>query len=498
MIGARPSNRSALAVSTRYLVRPPPLAGESLSSWRQRLAWANGYQLFPVLDERTRRTDPDIKLTMRESKWLEDLSFVSTDLMASMTIEGSTPDAGGPNRSRHPLWVIPSRTSKVPRWGSMFCPDCLAEDAEPYFRIRWRMAYVVSCPKHQRWLRDCCPACGYAPWPTGSSVKVALSPAYTSHARCWSCGFDLCQPTEQTHCDLGDLNDEVPSGMRKKLTDCITPDTTDQDLLRGLHALCQLNVRTRELFFDHRRNSIEMYSIETRREVLRQAFAWLCDWPKVFVDEVTALGLTRASFNGHYSSLPSWIRVVVDGDLARQNRGVCKESARQTFLTLKSELGRHPSQADMRRVLGEAGDRHVRALVQKRTVLSTEEVALMHQRARELQIAAHRRSDMLHAFRRGALGLSLSAQSNMTLKEVAELSAAELLEKVHTTPAALKGWLWGDAAVEANQVESLMNGSTRHLLKLSRNYVKSLMEPLPDDILRNEAVIRFALNRAEV
>lgn len=421
---------------------------------------------------------------------------MAADLMASMTIEGSTPDAGGPTRSRHPLWVIPSRRSKEPRWGSMFCQACLAEDAEPYFRLRWRMAYEFSCAKHQLWLRDRCPVCGYAPWPTGSSVKVALSPAYTSHARCWSCGFDLRQPTDQTYCDLGDLNDDVPSGMRKKLADRVAPDTTDQDLLRGLHALCQLNVRTRELFFDHRRNSTEMYSIEIRRDLLRQAFAWLCDWPKVFIEEVTALGLTRASFNGHYASLPSWIRVVVDGGLARQNRSVSKETARQTFLTLQSDLGRHPSQADMRRVLGEAGDRHVRALVKKRTVLSAEEIALMHQRAGELQIAAHRRSDMLHSFRKGALGLSLSAHTNMTLKNVSEVSAAELLEIVQTTPAFLTGWLFGNAAVETDQVESLLMGSARQLLKLSRNYMRSLLEPLPDDILCNEAVIRFALNRA--
>ncbi len=500
MLGVGLSGRWGHAVSTRYLVRPPPLEGESLSSWRQRLAWANGYRLFPVLDERTRRTDPDIKLTEREAGWLADLSMLPTDLIASMTIEGTTPDADRLTRSRHPLWVIPSRTYKSPRWGSMFCPDCLAENDEPYFRLQWRMAYVVSCPKHQRWLLDRCPACCHAPWPTGSSVKTVMSPAYTSHAICWSCGYDLRQLANQDQHDLAETVGEVAFQMREQLMGRIEPETSDQDLLQGLHALCQLSIRTRDLFSDHRLNSVEMYSVETRKDVLEQAFAWLHDWPKFFIQEITALGLTRASFNGRYKSLPAWIKVVVDGDLARQNRSVNKEVVQKTFVRLRSELGRHPSQADMRRVLGEAGDRYVRVLTEKRTVLSAEEIGLMHQRAKLLKIAAQKRSDMLCSFKRAALILSISMKCSMPLKDVAELSAEELLELVRGAPETLRGWLWGDVSIEDKEIACLAAGTARHLLKLSRSYMRSLMAPLPDDVLRGEEVVRsviYCTNTAE-
>lgn len=494
MIGVGLSGRWGHAVSTRYLVRPTPLEGESLSSWRQRLAWANGYRLFPVLDERTRRTDPDIKLSEREAGWIADLSMLPTDLIASMTIEGTTPDADRLTRSRHPLWVIPSRTYKSPRWGSMFCPDCLAENDEPYFRLQWRMAYVVSCSKHQRWLLDRCPTCCHAPWPTGSSVKTVMSPVYTSHAICWSCGYDLRQLANEDRHDQAEAVCEVPCKMRELLMGCIEPETSAQDLLQGLHALCQLCIRTRNLFSDHRLNSVEMYSVETRKEVLGQAFAWLHDWPKFFIQEISALGLTRASFNGQYKSLPPWFKLVVDGDLARQNRSVSKEVVQKTFERLRSELGRHPSQADMRRVLGEAGDRYVRSLTEKRTVLSAEEIELMHQQAKALKIAAHNRSDMLCSFKRAALILSISAKCSMTLKDVAELSPDELLDRVRGTPETLQGWLWGDVAVEDKEIAALLVGTTRHLLKLSRSYLRSLMVSLPDDVLRGEEVVRSVID----
>lgn len=482
-------------MSTRYLVRPPPLEGESLSSWRQRLAWANGYRLFPVLDDRTRRTDPDIKLSEREAGWLADLSGLPANLIAAMTLNGTDCDPDRSSRSRHPLWVIPSRTYKTPRWGSMFCPDCLCE-SEPYFRLQWRMGYVVCCTKHKRWLIDRCHVCSHAPWPTGSSVRTVMSPSYTSHSICWACGYDLRKLSSQNEHDLAETGGEVPWLMRSQLSGHIDPDTTDQDLLKGLHALCQLCIRNRDLYSEHRLNSVEMYPVETRRDVIAQAFGWLHDWPKFFIQDLTALGLTRASFNGQYRSLPPWIKVVVDGDLARQNRSVNNEVVQQTFLQLQSELGRRPSRADLHRVLGGAGDRYVRALTEKRTVLSDEEIGLMHKQAKALRVAAQKRSDILSAFKRAVLTLSISTKFNMPLKDVAGLGAEEILELVSRSPETLRNWLWGDAAVEDKEIATLTVGTARQRLKQSRRYVRALMAPLPDDVLRGEEVVRGVIDRA--
>jgi hypothetical protein len=326
---------------------------------------------------------------------------------------------------------------------------------------------------------------------------MAMSPVYTSHAFCWACGYDLRLLAGHQGRDVGCIVGEVPELMRGLLKDRIDPDTSDQDILRGLHALSQLNIRTSQLFSVQRRNSVEMYPLEIRKQIIEQVFALLQDWPNHFIRKVTTKGLTRASFNGQYLSLPPWIKVVVDRDLARQNRNVSKDLAERTFQRLRTELGRTPRQSDMRRVLGEAGDRYVRELVQKRTALSEDEIRLMQQRAKALRGAAQKRVDMQRAFRKAALCLNLSASSSLSLKQVAEMSASELLDQVRCTPALLEGWLWGGDVVGSDEVSDLVVGTARHLLKLSKAYVCSLMEPVGDDVLRTEEVVRLALSFSE-
>ena len=43
--------------------------------------------------------------------------------------------------------------------GSRFCPQCLAE-TDGIWQLRWRLAWVFSCPRHARMLRDACDSCG--------------------------------------------------------------------------------------------------------------------------------------------------------------------------------------------------------------------------------------------------------------------------------------------------------------------------------------------------
>jgi len=41
-----------------------------------------------------------------------------------------------------------------------FCPQCLAEDGQPYFRREWRLATTIACARHGIRLLDRCPDCG--------------------------------------------------------------------------------------------------------------------------------------------------------------------------------------------------------------------------------------------------------------------------------------------------------------------------------------------------
>nr|WP_246780235.1 TniQ family protein [Rhizobium ruizarguesonis] len=65
-----------------------------------------------------------------------------------------------------------------------FCSQCLADDAQPYFRRQWRLATKISCPHHRCGLRDHCPVCQSH---IAAFSQVELVPQHF----CAACGFDL-------------------------------------------------------------------------------------------------------------------------------------------------------------------------------------------------------------------------------------------------------------------------------------------------------------------
>lgn len=50
------------------------------------------------------------------------------------------------------------RRSTLP--GLRYCPLCLREDEQPYYRKKWRLAFSVVCTKHHCYLHERCPKCG--------------------------------------------------------------------------------------------------------------------------------------------------------------------------------------------------------------------------------------------------------------------------------------------------------------------------------------------------
>lgn len=303
--------------TTRFLVRPPPLPGESLSSWRQRLGWANGYRLYPVKDERTRRTDPDLQVSEAEAAWLENLSMTSRDRIQGLTLRGASLVPAG--RARHPIWVIPCRTQKTGRWGSGVCPACLGNDEVPYMRLQWRLGYVIACPRHGQWLLDACPNCRRAIWPTGYGVASTLHASHTSHAHCWACGFDL-RLANLPGSNAAGFPESTLLTLRSRLGAAVDTATSDEALLRGLHELCQLVIRLNKDDRGHKEHMVELMPIEDRRAAITSALDWLKDFPNGLQAAAKEYGFSRTNFNGRYGLLPRWLRKVVDHDLAKQKR----------------------------------------------------------------------------------------------------------------------------------------------------------------------------------
>lgn len=129
---------------------PKPLPDELLSSWIVRIASANGLKL---------QTFCDRVFGKEHQLWNRDIDRHAPPwLLASLARHTGTPikhvrDAtlevyrGRLYRRKHDAgqlrWILPAGVYHRTRrhFGVQFCPQCLAEDHEPYFRTRWRGFY---------------------------------------------------------------------------------------------------------------------------------------------------------------------------------------------------------------------------------------------------------------------------------------------------------------------------------------------------------------------
>lgn len=177
-----------------YHSKPQP--DELLSSWLIRTAWGHGQKPHPFCQT----------VWPRKQIWPRDIdSFGSADLVADMAGKTATPlaDALATTLSAYEGDLVSSffalgRTKWVLRLGIFhrtrrhgglqYCPRCLENDPDPYFRRLWRLAFAVCCTRHALVLRDSCPAC-----------ETPLAPhRATAIYLCHECGADLrTAPAEQ-------------------------------------------------------------------------------------------------------------------------------------------------------------------------------------------------------------------------------------------------------------------------------------------------------------
>jgi hypothetical protein len=168
------ATNKAKPFSSRLLVRPAPLKGESLRGFLLRVGERNGCgrgtNLFSALtgNHSSQYMVPDhaldnvaqaLALSRQE---IESISYrpVAKDVTSQCRFFGHTVSVNH-LRSHHPA----------------VCPDCLAQ--QQAISGLWDLRAVCVCPHHGKWLIDRCPACG-----------ESLTWNRTSVANC-KCGFDL-------------------------------------------------------------------------------------------------------------------------------------------------------------------------------------------------------------------------------------------------------------------------------------------------------------------
>jgi hypothetical protein len=358
-------------MTSQFLLRPRPEAGESLSSWRQRVGWANGYTLFPLDDGRLRRADPDLGLYEADFFWIATTHAITIDSIRAMTFRyylNIVTDRLSPRC--HPPWWLRARYGKSARpYGAMYCPECLAEDREPFFRLSWRIALNTRCTRHAIRYRDSCPDCHAPPWPAGCAGAAKLSTKFTSFANCWRCGASLTKVTR-----VEDRSAQVPEAWLKQgETQVGLHSVGNLELLAGLRAICQVFIRNRArrlmLRIDSkwsgiaeriegdplRAASVEQLGVDLRGLLIPAALDLLGDWPDRFVDFADQCGIARAQLNAAGNLQPEWMSRSVDQHLARQNRWVTEERVRETIAQIKTQ-GEQATKAEIRRRLAWQGD----------------------------------------------------------------------------------------------------------------------------------------------
>lgn len=360
------------------LARPKAIRGESLSSWRQRVAWANGYRLFPVADERTRRSDPDIGYLSKDFEWVANLHGCTESDAKAMTLRQFVGVIDDRVSARsHPQWWLRARYGRnALKFGPMFCPQCLASDQIPHFRLEWRFGFHTTCFVHECMLLDQCPYCLTAPWPSGCGLRSEVHPHFENFRFCWHCGQDISSIVGNRVKSNLDLYDRLREGS----TSTSMREYPTIEVLSAVRSVCQAFLRSRASAvisqstsewkwtctslskFDWIGNAVEYLNVEARHLLVQSALTILSDWPNSFLTFAADTGISRSHFDGALHMSPPWMQELVRNELSKQNRTVTQDVLQATFQTLRQAYGRAPTKREIQKHLNWQGVKGLDAL----------------------------------------------------------------------------------------------------------------------------------------
>lgn len=242
-------------------------------------------------------------------------------------------------------WILPVGTfhSLRRRRGLQYCPTCLEEDPQPYFRRVWRLGCVVGCVSHRIRFLDACPACD----------------APLSYHRSTIGNRRQCVPTPLTTCTTcgADLRDGSRTAMSARLlrfTRSLLPAMRGHDrtvvTTAGRFAAVELLAVLRQFarLLAHGRWGrpvrlaalsvgaqlplvvvespgvfiLEHAPVETRAALLEAALQFFERWPTSFARLCSRHGVWQSSLMADFPHAPAWYRRRVHADLFSPGVGV--------------------------------------------------------------------------------------------------------------------------------------------------------------------------------
>jgi TniQ len=342
--------------STLWPVHLKPKDDELLSSWLVRLAIAHGMKLHSFCSltwpgkqiwnrDIDKSADAEVGQTLSEKTGTPLERVRATMLSAYESVLYERHNHFGPTS-----WIMPigiyHRIRK--QFGLQYCPRCLAEDKEPYYRRKWRLAFMVVCERHHILLHDRCPECeepvNFHRDELGNHRKLVAD----SLTLCHACRFDL--QTIQSRLHAPATPDEAKFTARLlqamdagsiQLSEGVL--TYSHLFFTGLRQLIKI-VAMRDNRIVKLRQAIcksyeiEMFTpsisgsadfqelgIEARRTLLRIASCLLEEWPQRFVERALEYRLWSSLWlrhsgptaKGRTTTLPFWFLNVVHDYLYR-------------------------------------------------------------------------------------------------------------------------------------------------------------------------------------
>lgn len=395
-----------------------------------------------------RRTDPDIGLHFDDLSWVARGHNLEPEGLVNLTLSGMQGfmirDLGPHSQ---PGWWLRSRVAgHQPTAGPMFCPQCLSEDKEPFFRLHWRFGFITSCPVHDIELLEQCPRCHEPVWPRGAGIIGRLSERFESLKHCWGCGLELSGAERRAA--VADIDRALLQGLQKGSMVIGDVEYPAVEVLEALRGICQIFVRnkTRKLLLESdwsekhvlqrlsskslNTRSVELMHVCDRRNIVPLAWSVVSDWPHSFRRFCTDSGLGKWHLNGASQLHPAWMNKEIEGNLAKQNRRVTKALLNQTFNDLQQSLGRPPFKGELRRALDWQGSKHMDGIYQRRAFATTEErQQFLSFAEQEMLRRSDRRLSLFHAVVDTAV-IALCMLEHKHLEELCIENAQTLQDRV--------------------------------------------------------------------
>lgn len=320
-----------------FLVRPPPLLGESLSSWRHRSGLMNGFWRYPSPSGFSSFSDPDRLYSEIELRWLQDEFRLTAANIRQLTLESALESLGASLVNCEDLhWILSHRgmvSNMIKAGGPMFCPFCLQSDQIPYFRASWRLAINTHCEIHNCLLEEECPSCGGFIWPVRAREKTAFAPLPFNVCRMCSMNLYKGCPTRLVRNSIERF--PLRSNLKGSEIDALWYIT--QLLLskgaKHIRDYVAAELGTPELE-DLSGTSIRYLSVVRRIPVLAAASWLLEDWPIRLLKVALQCGNSLQTFSATLHLLPQRIqleilRYLVDQGGSRSDRIIGNDAIRE-------------------------------------------------------------------------------------------------------------------------------------------------------------------------